>query len=53
MALLAFDIGGTAVKYGLFRDGVLEQTNSFATPATWEEMKKPCLRFAINFQMNH
>jgi ROK family protein len=49
MALLAFDMGGTAVKYGLFRDRVLEQTNSFPTPATWEEMKKALLTVRNQF----
>ena len=49
MAILAFDMGGTAVKYGLFRDGALEQTNSFPTPATWEEMKEALLTVRNQF----
>lgn len=39
MALLAFDIGGTAVKYGLYNSGHLLETSSFSTPKTWEEIK--------------
>ncbi|HHT7815114.1 TPA: ROK family protein [Streptococcus suis] len=39
MALLAVDIGGTAVKYALYKDNHLQGTSSFRTPKTWEEMK--------------
>lgn len=39
MAILVFDIGGTAVKYGLYQAGALQGTHSFPTPSTWEKMK--------------
>lgn len=39
MKILCFDMGGTAVKYGLWSDEQLSQTNSFPTPTTWKEMK--------------
>lgn len=39
MAILAFDIGGSAVKYGLWNDELLIEQASFITPKTWEEMK--------------
>lgn len=39
MTLLAIDIGGTAVKYGVWENKGLKDTNSFKTPDTWEEMK--------------
>ncbi|MCI5871733.1 ROK family protein [Streptococcus sp.] len=39
MALLVFDIGGTAVKYALYKDKELESTRSFTTPLSWKEMK--------------
>lgn len=39
MTLLAIDIGGTAVKYGIWEQESLRDINSFKTPSTWEEMK--------------
>lgn len=42
MAILVFDLGGSAVKYGLWTEK-LEQTGQFATPATWEEMTEQML----------
>ena len=39
MGIMAFDIGGTSVKYGRYQDGSIEKKSSFATPKTWEEMK--------------
>lgn len=50
MALLAFDIGGTAVKFGLFKHMKLEHRSSFATPATWEEMKDSLLAIKQGFE---
>lgn len=39
MGILAFDIGGTAVKYALYEEQGLKETSSFQTPKNWEEMK--------------
>ena len=39
MAIAAFDIGGTSVKYGLWNGTELERKGSFPTPKTWDEMK--------------
>lgn len=39
MKLLCFDMGGTAVKYGLWENEQITQTSSFLTPSTWAEMK--------------
>ncbi|HFI0332185.1 TPA: ROK family protein [Streptococcus suis] len=39
MVLLAVDIGGTAVKYALYKDNHLQGASSFRTPKTWKEMK--------------
>lgn len=39
MAILAFDIGGTSVKYGVWQQEALREKGSFKTPKTWEEMK--------------
>lgn len=40
MKLAIFDIGGSAVKYGLWEQHQLSQTSQFPTPATFEEMKE-------------
>lgn len=39
MAIAAFDIGGTSVKYGLWNGTELGRKGSFPTPKTWDEMK--------------
>lgn len=38
MVLAVFDIGGSAVKYGTWKDKMLHNQGSFATPATFAEM---------------
>lgn len=40
MSILAFDMGGSSVKYGIWKDEKLTDTSSFKTPATWEKMKE-------------
>lgn len=40
MAILAFDIGGSAVKHGVWSEDQLVQKESFKTPKTWSEMKE-------------
>lgn len=39
MSLLAFDIGGTSVKYAVWDEERLKDKNSFPTPASWQELK--------------
>ncbi|MFC6465259.1 ROK family protein [Marinilactibacillus sp. GCM10026970] len=39
MAILAFDIGGTSVKYAIWKDEELIEKSSFKSPPTWDEMK--------------
>lgn len=39
MAIISFDLGGTAVKYGIWDNNELMETSSFETPSTWAEMK--------------
>ncbi|MGC6768547.1 ROK family protein [Enterococcus sp. LJL128] len=39
MAILAFDLGGSAVKYGVWDENQLLETGKFSTPKNWEEMK--------------
>ncbi len=53
MAILAFDIGGTAVKYGLWEDETLSESGSFPTPATWAEMKNSLLTVKRQFESNY
>lgn len=49
MAFVVFDIGGTAVKYGLWTQDRLNQTDSFPRPMTWEEMKKRLVEVVDHF----
>ncbi len=44
MSILAADLGGTAIKYGLWEDGSLQHTSSFPTPTTYGEMKSSLLK---------
>ncbi|WP_430609886.1 ROK family protein [Enterococcus sp. DIV0876] len=39
MAILVFDMGGSAVKYGVWTGDELTEKGKFTTPKTWEEMK--------------
>lgn len=39
MAILVFDMGGSAVKYGVWSQDFLVSKGKFTTPNTWEEMK--------------
>ena len=40
MGLVAFDIGGTSVKYGFWENERLSEKGSFKSPRTWEGMKE-------------
>ncbi|MGX7350974.1 ROK family protein [Enterococcus canis] len=40
MAIMTFDFGGSAVKYGVWADEKLTNKGKFTTPATWAEMKQ-------------
>ena len=39
MRIVVFDIGGSAVKYGLWQDEALSRKGSFETPKSWNAMK--------------
>lgn len=39
MSILAFDIGGSSVKMGLWHEGELTHKESFPLPSNWSEMK--------------
>lgn len=40
MTILAFDMGGTSVKYGLWEKEELTKKALFKTPLSWQEMKQ-------------
>ncbi|MGX7243533.1 ROK family protein [Enterococcus quebecensis] len=44
MAILAFDFGGSAVKYGIWNKQTMSCKGKFKTPNTWEEMKETLLK---------
>ncbi|MDE1549912.1 ROK family protein [Jeotgalibaca caeni] len=44
MVLAVFDIGGTAVKYGVWDEEKIYLQNKFSTPSTWIEMKEEITR---------
>ncbi|WP_086348228.1 ROK family protein [Candidatus Enterococcus clewellii] len=48
MAILAFDLGGSAVKYGVWEQNGLHETGKFSTPKTWEDMKKALMEVKTN-----
>ncbi len=39
MSLAVFDMGGSSIKYGLWDQQTLQQTGSFATPTSFEELQ--------------
>ncbi|MBE9880987.1 ROK family protein, partial [Enterococcus casseliflavus] len=39
MSIVVFDIGGSAVKFGLWKEAALAGKGSFGTPKTWNAMK--------------
>lgn len=40
MTLAVFDIGGTAVKYGIWSNDQIQHQDKFKTPNSWEQMKE-------------
>lgn len=49
-SLLALDIGGSAIKYGLWQEDTLNNTGSIKTPETWPEMKAAIQGLVQQFQ---
>ncbi|MGG5371943.1 hypothetical protein IGI67_003614 [Enterococcus sp. AZ196] len=43
-ALLVLDVGGTSVKYGVWKNNRLGNCASFETPKTWAAMKARILQ---------
>lgn len=53
MAVLAFDIGGSAVKYGIWTQENLVEKNKFKTPKTWDEMKATLVGLKETFSKDY
>lgn len=49
MSLAVFDIGGTAVKYGLWQEGKLEQKGKFSTPTSFTQLEEFFAQVIENF----
>lgn len=50
MAILAFDFGGSAVKYGVWNGKEMTDKGKFTTPKTWEEMKASLLAVFVGME---
>lgn len=50
MTILAFDIGGSAVKFGVWDNEQLENQSSFETPNDWETMKSKMMDIFHEFE---
>lgn len=50
MAILAFDFGGSAVKYGVWNGQEMTDKGKFTTPKTWEEMKSSLLAVFLGME---
>ncbi len=53
MSIVVFDIGGSAVKYGLWENESLSNKASFTTPKSWKDMKEEMLRVYQTFNGDH
>jgi len=53
MNLLAFDFGGTSVKYTLWQDDKLLTVSSFPTPRTWYETKENLLAIKKDYETKY
>ena len=50
MSLLAFDIGGTSVKYAIWDEDQLKEKGSFFTPDSWDQLKSLLVQTKVSFQ---
>lgn len=53
MCLLAIDLGGTSVKYGLYRNDELIEKSSFSTPKNLQELKDKIGAILSRFQKKY
>lgn len=49
MSIAVFDIGGSAVKYGLWKNQTLQHVNQFPTPSTFEEMQVQLKKIVVSY----
>lgn len=49
MTILAFDIGGTSIKYGIWEEEKLSHKGNVKTPPSWEEMKQTLKEIKTKF----
>lgn len=47
--IVAIDVGGTYIKYGVWRNNQIEQSSKVKTPATWEEMLAEFVKITAHF----
>ncbi|MGB3160340.1 MAG: ROK family protein [Carnobacterium sp.] len=53
MSILAFDIGGTSIKYGMWENEELSHKGNVKTPSTWEEMKRTLREIKTEFEKEY
>lgn len=53
MSIVVFDIGGSAVKFGLWENEGLSNKGSFYTPKNWDDMKEEMMKVYHNFTKNY
>lgn len=53
MSIVVFDIGGSAVKYGLWKNSDLSNKASFTTPKSWNDMKEEMLSIYQTFNESY
>lgn len=49
MTLVVFDLGGTSVKYGIWKDEKLSRKGNLKTPSTWVELRQALKEVKIGF----
>lgn len=53
MTILAFDWGGSSVKYGIWKNESLTSQGLFPTPKSWQEMKSEMMKTVDQFRETH
>lgn len=53
MTVLAFDWGGSSIKYGIWENESLGSQNTFPTPKTWEDLKFEMTKIVNQFKDTH
>ena len=53
MNLLAFDFGGTSIKYTLWQENEILDVINFPTPSTWNETKEKLLSIKLKYDSDY